>query len=29
MVWGCDGYGSIAKVDGRMKGVDYIDLLSD
>ena len=30
-VWGCilcDGIGSLAKVDSRMKGVDYIDLLS-
>ena len=31
MVWGCiscDGVGPLAKIDGRMKGKDYIDLLS-
>ena len=31
MVWGCiscDGVGTIAKVEGRMKGSDYIRLLS-
>ena len=30
MVWGCifcDGVGPLAKIDGRMKGNDYIDLL--
>ena len=31
MVWGCiccDGVGPLAKIDGRMKRKDYIDLLS-
>ena len=31
MVWGCiscDGVGPLAKIDGGMKGKDYIDLLS-
>ena len=31
MVWGCiscDGVGPLAKIEGRMKGKDYIDLLS-
>ena len=30
MVWGCiscDGMVPLAKIDGRMKGKDYIDLL--
>ena len=32
MVWGCiscDGIGTLAKVDGRMKGVDYIVLFAN
>ena len=31
MVWGCiscDGVGPLAKIDGRIKGKGYIDLLS-